>query len=585
MTKSESQEVFTAYRDWIDAGECREIIKFGDDLLNQELDRICNAALLSRNTEAALNLTINLAGRKDKLTPENWAILSQTHERLDSLSEKGGWLPIIKDEDSEEEIAVSFPKDVFPEYLERYLDSVAANVQVDRAMICAAVLAVSALCMQGRFKVAYPSGNGHSEHLCLYIVIVADPGERKSSTFEKALVPVHHWQKERREQYKLDFEQYKLQNEVLSGNIESQKKKLSDKKLTDEQRQKIADELTSLSMDKTELKAPISPEIIATDTTVEALAGLLAITGETAGIFTDEADFLKIIAGLYNKGTSGNLQLVLGAYDGSSYFRLRGAGTISLSRPLLSMCLFAQPALFDEIKQKNDLKGRGMIGRLLFCTPKKMAGLRNVRSSARIDKIAQQQYINTLETLLDTPQKDNDSISVLSFEKEAAEYMLDHLQNIENSIKAGNPMEEDSDYASKAGGVAVRIAGILHMLHTGNPEIPISLDTTIKAVQVHLYFFGEKLKELQQMETWEQRLQKKIAEKLWALTIKQGKAHTTVSALQQKVKKTNGLKSAKELEPFLEILQSKNIIEIEQQSRNKRVLYLSPYFFELNYRK
>lgn len=578
IQKAQELEIFEAYRKHIDEGRLQSFAVMNSDVINEELERICNAALLSRNTEAALNLTINLAGHKDRLTPENWAILSQTNERLKSLAEKGGWLPIIKDEDSEEEITVSFPRDVFPEYLERYLDSVAANVQVDRAMICAAVLAVSALCMQGRFKVAYPSGNGHSEHLCLYIVIVADPGERKSSTFEKALVPVRQWQKARREQYKLDFEQYKLQNEVLSGSIESQKKKLSDKKLTAEQRQQIADELTSLSMDRTELKAPISPEIIATDTTVEALAGLLAITGESAGIFTDEADFLKIIAGLYNKGTSGNLQLVLGAYDGSSYSRLRGAGTISLSRPLLSMCLFAQPALFDEIKQKNDLKGRGMIGRLLFCTPKKMAGLRDVRSNARIDKIAEQQYIDTLETLLDTPQKDNDSIPVLSFEKDAAEYMLDHLQKIEDSIKAGNPMEEDSDYASKAGGVAVRIAGILHMLHTGNLEIPISLDTAIKAVQAHLYFFGEKLKELQQEETREQSLQERVMEKLWCLTLAQCKAYTTASALQRKVKNINGLKTARDLEPFLDMIQSSNFIDIDKQDKNKRLLYISPYF-------
>lgn len=482
--------VFEAYRKRIDEGHLQVFAAMDSDMINEELECICNAVLLSRNTEAALNLIINLARRKDRLTPENWAVLNHTSERLKSLAEKGGWLPIAKDEVQEEEITNPFPKDVFPEYLERYIDSVEANVQVDRAMIGAAVLAACALCMQGRFKVAYPSGNGHSEHLCLYIVIAADPGERKSSTFEKALVPVRHWQKEHREQYKLDFEQYKLQNDMLSGSIESHKKKLSNMKLSEAERQQTADELTALSMEQAELKAPLSPEIIATDTTVEALSGLLAVTGETAGIFTDEADFLKIIAGLYNKGVSGNLQLVLGAYDGSSYFRLRGAGTIFLSRPLLSMCLFAQPALFDEIKQRNDLKGRGMIGRLLFCTPKKMAGSRNVRSSARIDRIAEEQYIDALERLLDIPQKDNDSIPVLRFEEDAKEYMLDHLQRIEDSIKAGNPMEEDSDYASKAGGVAVRIAGVLHMLHTGDPETPISLDTAVKAVQTHLYFFG-----------------------------------------------------------------------------------------------
>lgn len=46
----------------------------------------------------------------------------------------------------------------------------------------------------------------------------------------------------------------------------------------------------------------------------------MEVTGETAGIFSDEADFLKILAGLYNSGKAGNLQLPLQAYDGSSFF-------------------------------------------------------------------------------------------------------------------------------------------------------------------------------------------------------------------------------------------------------------------------
>lgn len=550
------------------------------ETITDNFEDLCNAALLSKNAGQAVSFLLALPEKtKGALLPEQYAMLKNTTDRATAVAERGGWQAILAEQEgTEPEIQPEFPHDVFPTAIEQYCDSVAANVQVDRAMICAAVLAASALCMQGKFMVSYPAQNGHKEHLCLYIVIVACPGERKSSTFTKALLPVRMWQKERREQYKFDLSEYKTQQDILSSTMEAKKRKLQDKKTTDEQRQQLADELTALSLEAEEKQPPISPEILATDTTVEALSSLMSLTGETAGIFTDEADFLKIIAGLYNKGATGNLQLVLCAYDGMPFFRVRGAGTLSLERPLLSMCLFAQPHLFEEIQRNSDLKGRGMVGRLLFCTPNKMAGKRNVRNVQPIDKDAERQYVDTLLGLLDMEQKDNESIPVILWESDAAAYMLDYLQKLEDSMKDGNPMEEESDYASKAGGVALRIAGILHVLFTGGANVPISLDTAKRAVEIHKYFFAEKLKEIQQEETREQRLQRKICEKLRGLTIEKRKAYTTVSALQRKVKNINGLKTSRELEPFLEMMQSNNLIDIDKQDKNKRLLYISPYF-------
>ena len=444
-------------------------------------------------------------------------------------------------------------------------------------MICAAVLATCALCMQGKFMVSYPTQNGHKEHLCLYIVIVACPGERKSSTFAKALVPVRMWQKERREQYKLDLAEYKIQKEICAGSIEAKKRKLQDKKTTDEQRQQLENEMATLSMEMEDKKPPISPEILATDTTVEALSSLMSLTGETAGIFTDEADFLKIIAGLYNKGAAGNLQLVLCAYDGMPFFRVRGAGTLSLERPLLSMCLFAQPHLFEEIQRNSDLKGRGMVGRLLFCTPKKMAGKRNARNAQPIDKDAQQLYIETLQDLLDMEQKDNENIPVILWESDAAAYMLDYLQKLEDSMKDGNPMEEESDYASKAGGVALRIAGILHVLFIGGSDKPISIDTAKHAVAIHHYFFAEKLKEMQQEETRENKLMERVFSKIKAETIQKGRAFVPVRSVHQKLRCTKGLNKKEDFNDFLQVLQAKNMIQIETDKSRKSTIFISPY--------
>lgn len=577
----QEKSLFLQYADAISQGKWKRFLETQSSAtIAEELEALCHAALLSRNSFQAVEFLQALRDNAmlNPLTPEKVALLKSTLQRAEAVKEAGGWQAVQNDQTEPENVALPFPRGVFPPMLERYLDSAAENVQVDRAMIGAAMLAACALCLQGRCKIGYPSGSGHSEHLCLYLVIVGSPGERKSSAFAKAVLPVYRWQNARREVYKQELAEYETACKLKEKESEALERQLGDKKITPEKRQQLGNELTSLRRDQEELQPPISPEILATDTTAEALSNLMERTGETAGIFSDEADFLKILAGLYNRGTAGNLQLPLTAYDGAPFSRLRGKGTMFLSRPLLSICLYAQPTLYEKIRSNSELQGRGLVGRLLFCVPQSMAGKRDVRKCVRIDKAAETAYCDLLGGFLDTPQQPESTIPVILWEHDAAEEMLDYLQTVEDSMNDGNPMEQAKDYASKAGGVVLRIAGVLHMLWTQDPTKPVSVETAQRAKDLHMYFFSEKMEAMEQEETREERLESTIRKKLADLTLAQEKAYTTVSSLQRKVKNIHGLRTAKELEPFLEAMQSNNQIEIDQQSKNKRLLYISPYF-------
>lgn len=574
-------EMLQSFRGMIEGGNWSEVLEeMPEPMLRKHLETLCHAALLSRDSgqAAAFLPALYEKAKACKVLPEQYAMLTKTMQRANAKAEEGGWQAVQSDQTEPENVALPFPRGVFPPMLEQYLDSAAENVQVDRAMIGAAMLAACALCLQGRCKISYPSGSGHSEQLCLYLVIVGSPGERKSSAFAKAVLPVYRWQNARREAYKLELAEYETACKIKEKESEAKERQLGEKKITQEKRQQLGNELTSLRLDQEELQPPISPEILATDTTAEALSNLMERTGETAGIFSDEADFLKILAGLYNRGNAGNLQLPLTAYDGAPFSRLRGKGTMFLSRPLLSICLYAQPTLYEEIRSNSELQGRGLVGRLLFCVPRQMAGKRNVRKCVRIDKDAETAYCDLLGGFLDTPQQPESTIPVILWEHDAAEEMLDYLQKVEDSMDDGNPMEQAKDYASKAGGVVLRIAGVLHMLWTQDATKPVSVETAQRARELHMYFFSEKMEAMEQEETREERLENTILKKLADLTLAQGKAYTTVSSLQRKVKNIHGLRTAKELEPFLEAMQSGNQIEIDQQSKNKRLLYISPYF-------
>lgn len=575
----ENISIFDVYKDCINKCEWKhqiEVISNNSENIQSQIEIMCHAALLSENCANAKNFLMDVAKiSENKLKQEHSALLMDTLNRLDVVCGRGGWLPINEAEDIQNSPCVPFPKDIFPPEIEQYLKSVVSHVQAPSEMVFSSALATFALCLQGKYRICYPSGNGHKEHLCLYIVIVADPGERKSGVFSNVNRPVREWQTEKRKEYKLALAEYDTQKAILEGQRESLKKRLSGKNTKEEDKSQIKDELTAITADLEDLKLPVSPEIIVTDTTIEALADLMQATDETAGIFSDEADFFKVISGIYSGGQPGNLQLPLKAYDGAPVYLVRRGRTIHLERPLLSICLMVQPSLFIDTLGNSELKGRGMIGRLVTCTPQKMAGNRNARDCSRLDETAYIKYKETLLQFLDIEQKANEDIPCISWEPEAADKMLDYLQQIEDSMKEGCPMEENTDYASKAAGVAIRICGILHMIWTRSAETSISLDTVKKAIELHTYFFFEKIKDIKQNEIINLQISQKVKNKIKELTIENGISFIPGRTVYQKMKGAKGLKNMEDFDLIFEKLEEEHILEIVKTG-NKRLLYISP---------
>lgn len=140
-------------------------------------------------------------------------------------------------------------------------------------------------------------------------------------------------------------------------------------------------------------------------------------------------------------------------------------------------------------------------------------------------------------------------------------------------------MEKHKDFASKAGSVAMRIAGILHLLQTYSLEQipPITKETTEKAIKVHRFFFAEKLKELQEIEIREAKLEEKLLERIKKETILKEKACVSVREIHQSLRSTRELKRKEDFELYLQALAEKNYIQVEEVEKKKSLIYISPY--------
>lgn len=575
---------FDIYRDVIQKNSWKQYFEaaiYTNERWNRELPAMCNAALLETNVVKAASFLDCITQHCGEYQPESAAAatLHFTRKRLDKLKENGGWLPITETEQAEDPLSVSFPTEAFPGGIEQYLKSVVAYSQVDTAMTFSAALATFALCMQGKYMVSYPSGNGWKEHLCLYLVIVAEPGETKSGTFGAVNRPIRAWQDEKRADYEKSRNLYLQEKQAKEEKQANLRKAIASLKTDPQEKQQYHEELKAITDELTELQAPISPNFIVPDTTVEALADLMKKTGGSAGVFGSEGDFFKIITGLYNHGMCNNLQLILNAYDGDEYTMQRVSREIHLLRPLLSFCLMLQPNLYQETFANAELKGRGLLARFLTCTPRSMAGKRDKRSTATLDAVNYVAYERTMLHFLNLQQNPKKAPPVLSWEQDAKECILTYMQKIENSMGKGEAMEKHKDFASKAGAVAIRIAGILHLLHTDSLEQipPISKETVEKAIKVHRFFFAEKLKELQEIETREAKLEEKLWERIKKETILKEKACVSVREIHQSLRSTRELNRREDFEWYLQALAEKNYIQVEEVEKRKSLIYISPY--------
>jgi hypothetical protein len=572
LTKEQQNITFDDYIRWIEHGIFSDIVRLDILQLNDEFDRICNAALLSRNVNEAYTLITGFLTREQELSPTNQALLRSTHSRLSQLAEAGGWLP-VRETETEQDTENCFPSNIFPPDIDRYLKSVAKSIQVAPEMAYSAALAAFALCMQGRYRVAHPSGNGHTEHLCLYMMIVAAPSERKTSTFDAVIGNIlHEWQESRAEAYNTACSNLKADRRCIANQISSLEKRFKSSEPDPETKEKMR----KLQKEYDELKPPPSPDILAGNTTPEAFQIRLKNTGENAGVFADEGGFINLIVG--SRDRTPDIDVFLCGYNGSpcSVDRI-GREPLRFSQPLISICLMVQPNIFEKFTEDKTLAGRGLAARFIFCKPASMKGKHDHHKADKIDSAAFSVYKDTMLHFLNQPQLSKREMPVLRFEQAAGANLADYMNQTDRVAANGCYMENEDAYVGKAAGIVMRIAGILHLLWERDPAVPISRETVFRAINLHRYYFIEKARSMHEEAQTELKTISKVKSKLLELTIQREKACTTPRDIQQALKGAKGLKRMEDFNGIFEQLESENILQIVKQG-SRRVIYVSPHF-------
>ena len=456
----------------------------------------------------------------------------------------------------QEKIFPAFPVDCLPDVLKNFVEAVSRSVQVDASMIILPMLSALATCVQKKFSVGSPQGNGHFEVLSLYTLTVAPPGSRKSAVMNLVTKPLTDFQNNYNDAHALEIRQYTSKKRMLEGKKD---RLIKSGKGDEKQLAELDAELIELEKDK---KFPLRLSVV--DCTPEALATELYQQKEKISVLSSESPLLDVLAGSYQQNI--NLSLFLCGYDGENYVISRSTRpSITLKRPHISIGMMSQPKVFEKCQANETLTGRGFWQRFLFAFPPDSIAQRTFTSDKIPDEVYKK-YADLCEMLLciPTPESLKDT-PILWCDENAVNVFRDFWNEINEDEKPGQPLCNCIEWSEKLFGKTLRIAGILHCVKnpTNAGESKIDYYTAKASISIAKWCIEEFLLTCGNFEAVEIQNAKYILQRLKDFQGESINKHT----LMERCRK---LKTAPEFDEPLTILLEKGYLKSEAQASSGR---------------
>ena len=230
-----------------------------------------------------------------------------------------GWEEPVTLSETKDDLPL-FPVHCFPAAVREYITALSENTQTSIDMAAVVALGTLAVAAQRRYRIE--GNSGYYEPLNLYVLLVAEPGERKSSI---------------------------MQNFVRFLNDYEEKHHI---------------------------------RLYADDCSSEALTTLLAENDGLMAVISAEGSIFDIIAGRYT-GQKVNLDVWLKGHCGDEIrVDRKNRDAEYVHNPRLTTLLAVQPSVLEDVMENRVMNGRGLVARFLVAIPASRIGKRIFLSQA-----------------------------------------------------------------------------------------------------------------------------------------------------------------------------------------------------------
>lgn len=378
---------------------------------------------------------------------------------------------------SEHKDALSgFPMESFPKAVSDYVEALAKNTQTSIDMAAVIALGILAVCAGRQYRI---EGNAnYYEPLNLYVLLVAEPGERKSSIMQNMTRFLFEYEQSENERLKPYITAYKQKK----ANLESTIKNLQERLGKSKNAQQLMREIEVKQEELEELQEVKPLRLYADDCSSEALTTLLSENDGMMAVISAEGSIFDIIAGRYN--TKINIDVWLKGYSGDEIrVDRKNRMTEYISNPRLTTVLAIQPSVLEEIMSNKTMTVRGLIARFLIAIPLSRIGQRIFVSDTVAPEVIERFRVVLLRILTLAP---SDQMQTLRLSKEAQSVIESYFN--ENKALLSDRTCPMREWLAKNVGAVLRIAGVLHFASGLDHNTFVSSDTMTKAVAIGRYF-------------------------------------------------------------------------------------------------
>jgi putative DNA primase/helicase len=408
-----------------------------------------------------------------------------------------------------------YPLDALPAKIRDAVDEVQGFAKAPTPMIATSAIAALSLAIQPHVNIERAQGL-HSP-VSLYLMTIADSGERKSTVdgfFTKA---IRDYEVIQAEDAKALIKDYTAKLWAWEARCSGVKDKV--RLLAKENKPTLnhESELHNLAHERPE--SPRFPRLTYADVTPESLAIALAQKWPSAGVVSAEAGIVFGSHGMGADSVTRNLAQLNQLWDGnilqvdrktSDSFQVRGAR--------VTMSLMIQEATLRSFYGKSGAlaRGSGFFARFLLAWPESTQGNRQYTEPPE-HWPALSTFNRQITQLLnqDAPVKKNGELEplMMKLSPEAKSAWVDFHNEIESQLKVGGELYDVRDVASKVADNAARLAALFQVFEYGLGSM-VCLECFVAASRIvawHLFearrFFAElslppELANAARLDTW-----------------------------------------------------------------------------------
>jgi putative DNA primase/helicase len=370
------------------------------------------------------------------------------------------------------------------------------TIKAPLTLCCQSVLASASLAAQTHFNVMLPWGE--SKPLSLFLLTVAESGERKSGVDDVVLGAAKAQERQDMEAYTIELKLYEAElakwKEVADAANKAAAKASKSQAASD-----YAAEAKHSCPAKPE--PPIMPLRFVTEPTVEGLYKLMAVSQPSIGLFSDEGGLLIGGNALNSDNALKTMARWCKLWDGAAFDRVRaGDGSGVLYGRRLAMHQLAQPDVMAQLLGDRMANGQGLLARCLVAWPESTIGSRHIELFEQPKERKEvKRLFAKLKTLTEAAprtgknEQELDPVE-LPLNEEAQQMAIAAMNQFETLMQSGNDLSELRDRASKALENACRIAGVLTAIEEGMAARMINSARLGRALVIIQWYLKETLR-------------------------------------------------------------------------------------------